>query len=51
MKKRTYWQGASGTYCDLCYWGTDKLDAEGVELWQAHCVEHHPHVTIPLATN
>ena len=44
MHNRTYWQGYSGTYCEVCYWGTDLLDDEGAAAWHAHCAEAHAYV-------
>ena len=44
MHNRTYWSGYSGTYCELCYWGTDLLDDEGAAAWHAHCAKAHAYV-------
>lgn len=43
---RTYWQGASGTYCDICYWGTLAQAEDGLAEWVDHCKVKHPHVVL-----
>lgn len=43
---RSYWQGASGTYCEKCYWGTDLLGSGGASAWYDHDEEVHPRTAL-----